>query len=76
MMTRSKKFTPEQVVKLLRQIQVSVASEKTTPLVSKEAAITEQIYYRWRKEYGGCRWTSSTAKGVGVGEREAEAVGQ
>jgi putative transposase len=35
------------------QVEVSVASGKTTGLACKEAAITEQTYYRWRKEYGG-----------------------
>ena len=38
---------------LLRQIEVAVANGKTTALACKEAEITEQSYYRWRKEYGG-----------------------
>ena len=48
-----KKYTPEQVVNLLRQIEVAVAHGKTTALACKEAEIPEQSYYRWRKEYGG-----------------------
>ena len=52
-MARRTKHTPEQVVNLLRQIEVSVANGKTTSLACKEAEITEQTYYRWRKEYGG-----------------------
>ena len=53
-MARGKKHTPEQIVKLLRQVEVAVANGKTTPgLACKEAGITEQTYYRWRKEYGG-----------------------
>jgi transposase-like protein len=52
-MARGKKNTPEQIVSLLRQVEVAVASEKTTAQACKEAAITEQTYYRWRKEYGG-----------------------
>jgi putative transposase len=52
-MARRKKYTPEQVVNLLRQIEVAVAQGKTTALACKEAEITEQSYYRWRKEYGG-----------------------
>ena len=52
-MARRKKHTPEQVVNLLRQIEVAVAQGKTTALACKEAEITEQSYYRWRKEYGG-----------------------
>ncbi len=52
-MARGKKNTPEQIVSLLRQVEVAVASGKTTAQACKEAAITEQTYYRWRKEYGG-----------------------
>ena len=52
-MARRKKHTPEQVVNLLRQIEVAVANGKTTSLACREAEITEQTYYRWRKEYGG-----------------------
>jgi putative transposase len=40
-------------VGLLRQVEVAVASGKTTAQASKEAFITEQTYYGWRKEYGG-----------------------
>jgi hypothetical protein len=52
-MVQRKKYTPEQIVSLLRQVEVAVASGKTTAQASKEALITEQTYYRWRKEYGG-----------------------
>jgi putative transposase len=47
------RHTPEQVVNLLRQIEEAVANGKTTTRACKEAAIREQTYYRWRKEYGG-----------------------
>ena len=52
-MARGKKHTPEQIVSLLRQIEVAVANGKMTPGACREAGITEQTYYRWRKEYGG-----------------------
>jgi transposase-like protein len=52
-MGRGKKYQPEQVVNLLRQIEVAVASGKTTAQACKEAGIVEQTYFRWRKEYGG-----------------------
>ncbi len=48
-MARGKKHGPEQVVNLLRQIEVSVANGKTTSLACKDAGITDQTYYRWRK---------------------------
>ena len=52
-MARGKRYQPEQVVNLLRQIEVAVANGKTTAQACKEAEIVEQTYYRWRKEYGG-----------------------
>ena len=52
-MGKRTKFGAEQIVVILRQIEVSVANGKTTALACKEAAIAEQTYYRWRKEYGG-----------------------
>jgi putative transposase len=48
-----KRHTPEQVVNLLRQVEVGIANGKTTGQACKEALVTEQTYYRWRKEYGG-----------------------
>ena len=37
----------------LRQVEVLVGQGKTVPLAAKDAGITDQTYYRWRKEYGG-----------------------
>ena len=52
-MARGKNHTPEQIVSLLRQIEVAVANGKTTVQASKEGLITEQTCYRWRKECNG-----------------------
>jgi len=76
-MARGKKHNPEQVVNLLRQIEVAVANGKTTAVACKEAEITEQTYYRWRKEHGGAAGgPGSAAERAGAGEREAEAAGE
>jgi putative transposase len=40
---------------VLRQIEVGIANGKTHPVACREAGITEQTYYRWRKEYGGLK---------------------
>ena len=50
-----RRFKPEQIVTVLRQIEVGIGNGKTTPQACKEAEITVQTYYRWRKEYGGLR---------------------
>jgi transposase-like protein len=49
------KYKPEQIVTILRQIEVAMANGKSTPQACKEAGITVQTYYRWRKEYGGLK---------------------
>ena len=51
----TKRYKPEQIVNLLRQIEVEIANGKTTPQACRDAAITAQTYYRWRKEFGGLK---------------------
>ena len=51
----TKRYKPEQVVNLLQQIEVEIANGKTTPQACRDAQITVQTYYRWRKEYGGLK---------------------
>jgi putative transposase len=50
-----RRFKPEQIVTLLRQIEVEIANGKTTPQACRDAQITVQTFYRWRKEYGGLK---------------------
>ncbi len=50
-----KRYKPEQIVTLLRQIEVELANGKTTPQACRDAQITVQTYYRWRKEFGGLK---------------------
>ena len=52
-MRRGQKTSAEQVVLKLRQIEVQTTQGKSLALACKEAEISEQSYYRWRKEYGG-----------------------
>ena len=48
-----KRYTAEQIIHLLRQAEVALASGKTVQIVCRELEISEQTYYRWRREYGG-----------------------
>ncbi len=50
-----KRHTPEQIIRKLREAEVELAKGQTTPDVARKIGITEQTYYRWRKEYGGLR---------------------
>ena len=51
----TKRYKPEQVVNILRQIEVEIANGKTTLQACQDAQITVQTYYRWRKEFGGLK---------------------
>ena len=50
-----RKYKSEQIVTLLRQIEVQIANGKSPPQACQEAGIHTQIYYQWRKGYGGLR---------------------
>ena len=50
-----KKHTPEQIIRKLREVEVAQGKGKTIPQVVKQISVTEQTFYRWRKEYGGMR---------------------
>ena len=50
-----KRFTPEQIIQNLREAEVLLSQDKTFAQVCKKIGITDQTYYRWRKEYGGVR---------------------
>ncbi len=50
-----KRYKPEQIVNLLRKIEVEIANGRKAAQASREAGITEQTYYRWRKEFGGLK---------------------
>ncbi|MCJ2054175.1 transposase, partial [Methylobacterium sp. J-070] len=59
-MRRGQETSAEQVVLKLRPIQVQTAQGKSLAVACKEAEISEQGYYRWRKEYGGLQADQAT----------------
>jgi Transposase. len=48
-----KAFTPEQIIFKLREVEVLVGQGESIAMACRKIAVTEQTYYRWRKEYGG-----------------------
>ena len=50
-----KRYSTEQIVTKLRQAEVELGRGLRTPETCKKLGISEQTYYRWRKEYGGLR---------------------
>jgi transposase-like protein len=49
----ARRYTTEQIIVKLREIEVLCGQGKTVKEAVRQAEITEQTYYRWRKEYGG-----------------------
>lgn len=49
------RFTPEQIIQHFREVEVLLSQGKSIAQACKAIGITEQTYYRWRKEYGGVR---------------------
>ena len=49
----TKRHKPEEIVSKLRQVDVLVGQGKSRADAIRAVSITEQTYYRWRKQYGG-----------------------
>jgi transposase-like protein len=50
-----KVFKPEQIINKLREAEVLLSQGLTIGEASRKIGVTEQTYYRWRREYGGMR---------------------
>jgi len=67
MMAR-KRYSAEQIIGKLREAEILLAKGQKVGQVSRTLGITDQTYYRWRKEYGGLK--VSQAKRLKELERE------
>jgi transposase-like protein len=50
-----KSYTPEQIITKLREAEILLNQGATIGEASRKIGVTEQTYYRWRREYGGMR---------------------
>lgn len=50
-----KRYKAEQIVVMLREVEIQVAKGLDLAQVCRNLSISEQTYYRWRKEYGGMK---------------------
>ncbi len=50
-----KRHTAEQIIAKLREAELALAKDQPLVDVVRKLEISEQTYYRWRKEYGGLR---------------------
>jgi putative transposase len=48
-------YTPEQIINKLREAEILISRGSSVIEASRNIGVTEQSYYRWRKEYGGMR---------------------
>ena len=48
-----KRYSPEQIINYLREAEIFISQGKSIREVSRQIGISEQTYYRWRKEFGG-----------------------
>ena len=56
-----KRYTPEQIISKLREAEVLLSQGQTVAQASKQLGVSDQTYYRWRREFGGMR-TSQARK--------------
>lgn len=63
-----KRHTAEQIIFMLREAEVALGQGQTVQEVCRRQGITEQTYYRWRREYGGLKLDQ--AKKLKVLEKE------
>jgi transposase-like protein len=56
-----KRYTPEQIISKLREAEVLLSQGETVAQASKQLGVSDQTYYRWRREFGGMR-TSQVRK--------------
>ncbi len=50
-----KRYSAEQIIAKLREAEIELAKGSKMGVVCRKLAISEQTYYRWRREYGGLR---------------------
>ena len=48
-----KRAKPEEIIANLREVEVRLSQGETIGHAARAIGVSEQSYYRWRKEYGG-----------------------
>jgi transposase-like protein len=50
---RKKKYSSEEIIRLLRQSEIILARGDSVGIMCKELGMSDATYYKWRREYGG-----------------------
>ena len=67
-MGTNKRFTTEQIIRKLREAEFLLAKRQMVAQICRQLGVTDQTYYRWRREYGGLQ--TDQAKRLKEVERE------
>lgn len=51
----AKKHSPEEILGKLREAEIVISQGGTVAIACRHIGVTEQSYYRWRREYGGLK---------------------
>lgn len=51
----AKKHSPEEILGKLREAEIVISQGGTVAIACRQIGVTEQSYYRWRREYGGLK---------------------
>lgn len=54
-MSKRKRYAAEEIVNKLREADVLLSKGQSVAQACKQIGITDQTYYRWRREYGGLK---------------------
>lgn len=52
---KKKQYTPEQIVKLLREVEAGQAQGKSVEEMCRQLGIADSSYHRWKNQYGGMK---------------------
>jgi putative transposase len=50
-----KRYTVEQIIGMLREAEVRLSQGEKVGMICRSLGVSEQSYYRWRREYGGLK---------------------
>jgi putative transposase len=71
-----KQFTTEKIIGMLQEAGVALAQGMKVGEICRKLEVSEQSYYRWRREYGGLKTSQGqTHEGSGAGEQPLEEGG-
>jgi transposase-like protein len=66
-----KRYTPEEIVAKLRQVDVLVSQGQNIADAIRQIGVSEVTYYRWRQEYGGLKTERDVQCGLRSGVLKA-----